>query len=103
MKIFLYIRRVETPFGSGIKKWQLPIDTFPLRVHQTIFPPNSFVAPHVHPENEPDAPGGSLRIVGSFNRYREYVGEHAEQRNVKNLLAITTIFVTLLNWRIQNV
>lgn len=54
---------VETPFGSGIRKWQLPIDMMPIRVHQTVFPENSVVRPHVHPPHTQDAPGGSLRIV----------------------------------------
>jgi hypothetical protein len=55
--------KVDTPFGSGIKKWQLPIDMMPMRVHQTMFPPNTLVRSHVHPANSPDAPGGGLRIV----------------------------------------
>src|SRR5271165_2957696 len=37
---------VETPFGSGIRKWQLPIDMMPIRVMKTIFPPNSRVESH---------------------------------------------------------
>jgi hypothetical protein len=66
---------VETPFGSGIKKWQLPIDMMPMRVSQTLFPANSVVEPHVHPANSPDAPGGGLRIVTKgkiFYKGREY-------------------------------
>jgi hypothetical protein len=66
---------VETPFGSGIKKWQLPIDMMPMRVHLTVFPPNTTVAKHVHPANSPDAPGGSLRIVSKgkiLYKGREY-------------------------------
>lgn len=55
--------RVETPFGSGIEKWQLPIHMFPMLMHQTVFPPNSVVEPHVHPANTVEAPGGGLRIV----------------------------------------
>ncbi len=55
--------RVETPFGSGIKKWQLPVDMMPIRVLQTVFPPESVVDLHVHPMNTPDAPGGGLRFV----------------------------------------
>ena len=34
-----------------------------MRIHHTVFSPNSFVEPHVHPENSSDDPGGSLRIV----------------------------------------
>jgi hypothetical protein len=67
--------KVDTPFGSGIKKWQLPIDMMPVRVHQTIFPPNSKVHSHVHPENTADAPGGGLRIIAKgkiFFRGKEY-------------------------------
>jgi len=67
--------RVETPFGSGIKKWQLPIDMMPMRVHLTVFPPNAMVAKHVHPANSPDAPGGSLRIISKgriFYKDKEY-------------------------------
>jgi hypothetical protein len=55
--------KVDTPFGSGIQKWQLPIDMMPMRVHQTIFPPNTLVRSHVHPASTPDAPGGGLRII----------------------------------------
>lgn len=55
--------KVDTPFGSGIQKWQLPIDMMPMRVHQTLFPPSTLVESHVHPANTPDAPGGGLRIV----------------------------------------
>lgn len=67
---------VEAPFGSGITKWELPIFMPPLRIHQTIFTPNTFVAPHVHPLNSQEEPGGSLRIVSSgriFYEGREYV------------------------------
>jgi hypothetical protein len=67
--------QVETPFGSGIKKWQLPIDMMPMRVHLTIFSPNTTVAKHVHPANSPEAPGGGLRIVSKgriFYKGREY-------------------------------
>ncbi|UCI30803.1 cupin domain-containing protein [Mesorhizobium sp. B4-1-4] len=66
--------RVETPFSRGISKWQLPVDMKEVRIHEISFPPNSFVAPHVHHENEPGDPGGSLRIVtvGSIN-YRNNV------------------------------
>jgi|ERR1700735_3983701 len=55
--------KVDTPFGSGIQKWQLPIDMMPMRVHQTMFPPSTLVKSHVHPANTLDAPGGGLRIV----------------------------------------
>jgi len=54
---------VETPFGSGIKKWQLPVDMMPLRVFQTIFPPGTHVRSHVHPPHSDEAPGGGLRII----------------------------------------
>lgn len=54
---------VDTPFASKIKKWQLPIDICEWRVLHTEFPPNTFVEPHVHPENTAEDPGGSLRIV----------------------------------------
>jgi hypothetical protein len=55
--------RVDAPFGSGIEKWQLPVNMVELRVFETVFPPNTSVTPHVHPENTQDDPGGSLRIV----------------------------------------
>ncbi|CAJ2754506.1 Uncharacterised protein [Burkholderia pseudomallei] len=60
---------VETPFGKGIRKWQLPIDMMPLRIFQTVFPPGSHVSSHVHPPHSDDAPGGGLRIItrGSIN------------------------------------
>lgn len=67
--------RVDTPFGSGIKKWQLPVMSSHIKLAQTVFPPNTFVAPHVHPENSGDDPGGGLRIVISgrlFYHGREY-------------------------------
>jgi hypothetical protein len=54
---------VDAPFGSGIKKWQLPINTLQMRIEQTIFPPNTHVKPHVHPENSSNDTGGGLRIV----------------------------------------
>lgn len=54
---------VETPFGSGIHKWQLPIDMMPLRVFQTVFPPGTHVRSHVHPPHSDEAPGGGLRII----------------------------------------
>jgi len=54
---------VETPFGTGIRKWQLPIDMLPLRVFQTLFPPATVVSSHVHPPHSEEAPGGGLRIV----------------------------------------
>lgn len=66
---------VDVPFGSGVQKWQLPIDMLPMRVLQTVFPPNTLVRPHVHPANTPDAPGGGLRIVTKgkvFYKGREY-------------------------------
>lgn len=55
--------RVETPFGSGIRKWQLPFDMMPIRIMKTVFPPNSKVSSHVHPAGSPENPGGGLRIV----------------------------------------
>jgi hypothetical protein len=67
--------RVDAPFGSGIKKWQLPIGTKLMRMEQTIFPPNTVVRAHVHPQNSPDDPGGGLRIVTKgkiFYKGREY-------------------------------
>jgi hypothetical protein len=67
--------RVDTPFATGIRKWQLPIDMLPLRVHMTVFPPASKVTLHVHPPNSPEAPGGGLRIVSKgkiFYKGREY-------------------------------
>jgi hypothetical protein len=67
--------RVDTPFGSGIRKWQLPIDMMPMRVNLTVFPPNTTVSRHVHPANSPDAPGGGLRIISKgriFHEGREY-------------------------------
>lgn len=54
---------IETPFGSGISKWQLPFDMMPLRVMKTRFPANTRVEPHVHPAASMAEPGGSLRIV----------------------------------------
>lgn len=55
--------KVDTPFGSGIQKWQLPVNMIEMRVFETVFPPNSVVTPHVHPVNTEEDPGGSLRIV----------------------------------------
>jgi hypothetical protein len=54
---------VETPFGTGIRKWQLPFDMMPLRVFQTVFPPNTHVSSHTHPPHSDEAPGGGLRII----------------------------------------
>lgn len=54
---------VETPFGSGIRKWQLPVPDMMLRVQQTEFPAGSVVKYHVHPPSTPEDPGGGLRIV----------------------------------------
>lgn len=56
---------VDTPFGNGIRKWQLPIDMLPLRVFQTVFPPNTLVSSHIHPPHSDEAPGGGLRIIAS--------------------------------------
>ena len=55
--------KVDTPFGSGIRKWQLPVNMIEMRVYETVFPPNTVVEPHVHPEYSVDDPGGSLRII----------------------------------------
>ncbi|MBY4606371.1 cupin domain-containing protein [Rhizobium sp. 9T] len=68
--------RVDTPFGSGIKKWQLPVNMIEMRVYETVFPPCTVVEPHVHPINSEDDPGGSLRIVvkGSLNYQGQYFG-----------------------------
>ncbi len=65
---------LDTPFGSKIKKWQIPVDMMPIRVAKTIFPKNSVVNLHVHPKNTDDDPGGGLRMVakGSVN----YRGEN---------------------------
>ncbi|EIM29867.1 hypothetical protein [Microvirga lotononidis] len=66
--------RVDTPFAAGIMKWQLPIDMREVRVLQVIFPAASTVTPHVHHENEPGDPGGSLRIVTKgYIKYRNEV------------------------------
>lgn len=54
---------LDTPFGNGIRKWQLPVDMMPIRVAKTVFQKNTHVTPHIHPEGEPDNPGGGLRIV----------------------------------------
>lgn len=54
---------LDTPFGSGILKWQLPIDMMPIRVAKTIFPKNTIVDSHVHPESTQEDPGGGLRMV----------------------------------------
>jgi hypothetical protein len=63
---------IDAPFAQGIRKWQIPIDICEWRAFMTEFPPNSFVEPHVHPENTYDDPGGSLRTIlrGSI----EYAG-----------------------------
>jgi hypothetical protein len=55
--------KVDAPFGSGIQKWQLPVNMIEMRVYETVFPPNTVVDPHIHPENTADDPGGSLRII----------------------------------------
>ena len=54
---------LDTPFGSGILKWQLPIDMMPIRVAKTIFPKNSNVDSHVHPESTQEDAGGGLRMI----------------------------------------
>lgn len=59
--------QVDAPFANGIRKWQLPIDISEWRMYMTEFPPNSSVAPHVHPANTAENPGGSLRTVLTGN------------------------------------
>lgn len=54
---------VDAPFASQIRKWQIPVDVCEWRVFITEFPPNTFVEPHVHPENTTEQPGGSLRTI----------------------------------------
>lgn len=54
---------LATPFGSGVRKWQLPIDMMPIRVAKTVIASGTIIRPHVHPEGEPGNPGGGLRIV----------------------------------------
>lgn len=56
---------VETPFASGIRKWQLPIDMLPLQTMKTVLPPGTVVTSHTHPPHSKDSPGGGLRIVTS--------------------------------------
>jgi hypothetical protein len=66
---------LETPFGSAIRKYELPIDMLPMRVAKTIFPPGSVVKRHVHPPHTNEDPGGGLRIIFSgkiFFEGREY-------------------------------
>lgn len=66
---------VGRPFAKGIRKFELPIDMFPMHVAKTIFPPGSVVERHVHPPHTVDAPGGGLRVVVSgkvFYDGREY-------------------------------
>ena len=60
---------VDTPFGSGIKKWQLPIDMLPQRVLKTVFPPNTKVKSNIHPEHTEESPSGGVRIVVSGEVY----------------------------------
>ncbi len=57
--------KLDTPFGSGIEKWQLPIDMMPVRVAKTIFPKGSVVESHVHPESTEKDPGGGLRMIAT--------------------------------------
>ena len=59
------ILKIDAPFGSGIKKWQLPIDMMPIRVAKTIFPKGSVVDSHVHPKNTDEEPGGGLRMIAT--------------------------------------
>lgn len=59
------ILKVDTPFGSGIEKWQLPIDMMPIRVAKTIFLKGSVVDAHVHPESTEKDPGGGLRMIAT--------------------------------------
>jgi hypothetical protein len=57
--------RLATPFGSGIEKYELPIDMLPIRVAKTVFAPGSVVTRHVHPPHSEESPGGGVRIVVS--------------------------------------
>ena len=54
---------VDAPFLKSGRKWQVPVDVTEWRSLITEFPPNSFVEPHVHPENSAADPGGSMRII----------------------------------------
>jgi hypothetical protein len=56
---------LATPFGSGIQKYELPIDMLPIRVAKTVFPPGSIVTRHVHPPHSEESPGGGVRIIVS--------------------------------------
>ena len=56
---------IETPFGAGVRKYELPIDMLPLRVSKTIFAPSTKVVSHVHPPHSDESPGGGLRIIVS--------------------------------------
>ena len=95
---------LETPFGSGIQKWQLPIDMMPIRVAKTIFPPKTRVDSHVHPEDTASDPGGGLRMVatGSVifknNKYLPgdwfFVPNGAPYEFVTDEVIPTTVFYT---------
>jgi hypothetical protein len=71
--------RLATPFGSGILKYELPIDMLPIRVAKTVFSPGSVVTRHVHPPHSDESPGGGVRIVVSghvlFEGRRYHAGD----------------------------
>lgn len=54
---------VDVPFGSGIRKWQIPVDMMPIRVTKTVFEKGSIVESHLHPMASEDEPGGGLRMI----------------------------------------
>lgn len=70
---------LDTPFGSGIEKWQLPIDMMPIRVAKTVFPKGSKVESHVHPQSTEEDPGGGLRMVAkgsiTYNNKKHLPGD----------------------------
>ena len=57
--------RLAAPFGTGVEKYELPIDMLPIRVAKTVFSPGSVVTRHVHPPHSEESPGGGIRIVVS--------------------------------------
>lgn len=61
--------QIDAPFGSDLRKWQIPVDVCEWRVFITEFAPGSHVDAHVHPEHSAEEPGGSMRTVlkGSLN------------------------------------
>jgi hypothetical protein len=56
---------LATPFGSGVQKYELPIDMLPIRIAKTVYSPGSVVTRHVHPPHSEESPGGGVRIVAS--------------------------------------